>query len=210
MSAKTTEDIILNAATRVFTQKGFSGARTCEIAKEAGINRSLLHYYYRDKQTMFNLIFETRFKELFTGVISILGSEDSLEVKIRKIIEHEISQLILNPDLPMFILSEVAQNPQFFSQLTQKFGINAPKNLLKFENMVKKEVENKTIRKIDGRQLFLHIMSICIYPFLASPVIGLIMKMNETEFCELMEKRKEEAVTFVLNGIKFNYEKNSN
>ena len=54
----TTEELILNAAMKVFTRKGFAAARTEDIAREAGINRALLHYYFRDKQTMFNLIFE--------------------------------------------------------------------------------------------------------------------------------------------------------
>jgi AcrR family transcriptional regulator len=53
---KPTEEVILEAAMKVFTRRGFAAARTEEIAKEAGINRALLHYYYRDKETIFNLI----------------------------------------------------------------------------------------------------------------------------------------------------------
>ena len=76
MKEKPTEERILDAAMKVFTRRGFAAARTEEIAKEAGINRTLLHYYYRDKQTIFNLIFETRFKEFFTGLFLIFEADN--------------------------------------------------------------------------------------------------------------------------------------
>ncbi len=51
-----TEKAILEAALKVFTEKGFAATRMDHIAKEARINRALLHYYFRNKDKMFDLI----------------------------------------------------------------------------------------------------------------------------------------------------------
>jgi len=53
-----TEDKIFESATDVFLEKGMDGARMQVIADHAGINKSLLHYYYRTKDHLFNAVFE--------------------------------------------------------------------------------------------------------------------------------------------------------
>ena len=50
------EEKILSAARKIFTTKGMAGARMQDIANEAGINKALLHYYYRDKEKLFETI----------------------------------------------------------------------------------------------------------------------------------------------------------
>ena len=121
---KDTEKLILDAAMRVFTQRGFDGARTEDIAKEAGINRALLHYYYRDKQTMFDMIFEVRFKEFFGGIFQIFSSDSPLLVKIKLLIDHEITMLLKHPDLARFIITEVANKPERLIEQGQKLRVN--------------------------------------------------------------------------------------
>ena len=118
------EELIVNAAMKVFTRRGFAAARMEEIAKEAGINRALLHYYFKDKETMFNIIFETRFKEFFAGLFKEFQSNASFFEKIRRIVDHEISTLSKNPDLARFIIMEIAQQPERLIQFGQKLGLN--------------------------------------------------------------------------------------
>ena len=138
---KTTEELILDAAMKVFTRKGFAAARTEEIAKEAGINRALLHYYYRDKQTIFNLIFESRFKEFFKGLFVIFESDNiSLFEKIRRMVEHEINTLTKHPDLARFIITEIAQTPELLIEDGMKLGVNPRLFIKKKKKQVAKEV----------------------------------------------------------------------
>lgn len=58
------EQKILTAARNVFIRKGFAGARMQEIADEAGINKALLHYYFRSKEKLFEVIFKESFGKL--------------------------------------------------------------------------------------------------------------------------------------------------
>ena len=200
---KPTEELILDAAMKVFTRKGFAAARMEEIAKEAGINRALLHYYHRDKQTMFNRIFESRFKEFFKGLFVIFESDNiSLFEKIKRMVDHEISTLIKHPDLARFIITEIAQSPDLLLEYGKKLGVNPRMFIEAFEKQVVKEVNEGVIKPIDGKQLLINIMSLCIYPFVARPIIQTMMSVDETKFSHMAEQRKKEVSEFIINAIK--------
>ena len=186
---------------KVFTRRGFAGARMEEIAKEAGINRALLHYYFRDKETMFNLIFETRFKEFFSGIARILSSDLPLFEKIRQMISHEIDTLTKHPDIPRFVIMEVANQPERLIQYGQKMGFNPRQLLTNFTQQVDNAIENKEIVSIDSRQLLMNVMSTCIYPFVAKPIIKTMMQMDEHSFASLMESRKKDLYDFIVKAI---------
>ncbi|MBL7873100.1 MAG: TetR/AcrR family transcriptional regulator [Cyclobacteriaceae bacterium] len=203
MAEITTEERILEAAMKVFTRRGFAATRTEDIAKEAGINRTLLHYYFRDKQTIFNLIFETRFKEFFKGLFLIFEADNiSLFDKIRRMVDHEITMLTKHPDLARFIITEVAHNPQLLIEYGTKLGMNPRVLKQSFEDLVAREVNDKTIKPIEGRQLLMNIMSLCIYPLVAKPIILTMMNVDERTFSQMMEQRKEEVSEFIINAIK--------
>lgn len=198
---RSSEELILNAAIKVFTRKGYAGARMEEIAKEAGINRALLHYYFRDKETMFNLIFETKFKEFFTGVFGAFQSDAPFFEKIKRIIDHEITVLSKHPDLARFVIMEIAQQPDRLIQFGQKLGLNPRAMLEHFQKEIQQNILEGKIRPIDGRQLLMNIISICIYPFVAKPIIKTMMQMDENTFMDLMDKRKKDAYEFIINAI---------
>ena len=198
---KTTERLILDAATKVFTRRGFAAARTEEIAEEAGINRALLHYYYRDKRTMFNLIFEEKFKEFFKGVFTIITSEGELLDKIERLVDHEITTLSKHPDLARFVLVEIALQPEKLIQYGQKMQINPRAFIEAFEAQVEHTIAAGKIKPISGRQLLMNTMSLCIYPFIAKPVIKTMMQMDENAFMSMMEERKREVFQFIRDSL---------
>jgi len=198
-----TEEKIIGAAMKVFTRKGFAAARTEDIAREAGINRTLLHYYFRDKQTIFNLIFEKRFKEFFMGLFIIFDSDEiSLFEKIRRMVEHEIETFLKHPDLARFVITEIAQQPERLLEQGQKLGVNPRQFIASFEAVVQREVKAGSIRSISAQQLLIHIMSLCVYPFVARSVIQTIMQKEDDAFAEMMENRKSEVSELIINGIK--------
>ena len=200
---KTTEEKILDAASTVFTKKGFAATRTEEIARQAGMNRALLHYYYRDKQTIFNIIFETQFSEFFKGLFVIFDAGNiSFFEKIRRMIHHEINTLLKHPDLARFVINEIAQDPERLLKHGNKIGINPRILIDAFEKQTEEEIKNGTIRPIEGRMLLIHIMSLCLYPFVARPVLETLMQLNSEQFTALMERRKEETYEFIINSIK--------
>src|SRR4051795_1256053 len=109
-----TEEKILNAAKKVFLTKGLEGARMQDIADEAGINKALLHYYFRSKDKLFETIFLQVANEFLPKVFAILQSEDSLFKKIELFCAAYIDQEIETPYVPIFIIREMNRDPKTF------------------------------------------------------------------------------------------------
>ena len=95
-----TEEKILSAARKIFTTKGMAGARMQDIANEAGINKALLHYYYRDKEKLFETIFLEEAQKFFPKINAIFQSDDPLFLKIEKFVDEYIDEMLENPYLP--------------------------------------------------------------------------------------------------------------
>ena len=197
-----TERAILEAARQVFTRRGFAGARMDEIAKAAGINRALLHYYFRSKEKLFDLVFAQRVREFFLGLVGIIGGPGSLEDKIRAIVEHDIAMIRSQPDLPIFIMQELTQHPDRLVRMAVESGANPSMMMKTFRLVVKEAVDKKQIRPIEPGQLLINVMSLCVYPFIAKPIIKVVQELDDKQFDRMILKRKQEIVEFVMNSLK--------
>jgi TetR/AcrR family transcriptional regulator len=197
-----TEKAILEAALKVFTEKGFAATRMEHIAKEAKINRALLHYYFRSKDKMFDLIFAQRIGEFLSGIVQQIFSEKPLQQKIEGIVAHEINMLSEHPHLPIFIFQELAQNPNRIVEHAKKVGAHPGELLKRFSSQVNAEVKKGTIRKVEPSHLLMSIMSMAIYPFIAKPIIKAMLQLDDEEFKKLMKKRKEEVSDFIFKSLR--------
>src|ERR1700755_347789 len=109
---ESTEQKIKEAARKLFTQKGFAATRTRDIAEEAGLNLALLNYYFRSKQKLFDIIMMENFRQFIKGIsFNFLEEATPLDEKIGKIVTLYIDFLTQHPDLPLFILNELRNNP---------------------------------------------------------------------------------------------------
>lgn len=194
-----TEEQILEAAKSVFQSKGMDGARMQEIADKAGINKAMLHYYYRSKQLLFEAVFKNAFSLLAPQLNAILNDDSSIEQKIRNFTSNYISFIVKHPYLPNFIIQELNRNQDFILQL--KDNQNFP-NTEKFKNQVDEDVARGLIKPISGEQLFINIMSLNIFPFVAKPLIMALTNANDNRYQQLMEDRKTEVANFIINSIK--------
>ncbi|MFA7448542.1 MAG: TetR/AcrR family transcriptional regulator [Weeksellaceae bacterium] len=193
------EEQILEAAKEVFQQKGMDGARMQEIADQAGINKAMLHYYYRSKQLLFEAVFSNAFALLAPQLNKILNDDSSIEEKVRNFSFNYISFISKHPYLPNFIIQEMNRNPKFFEKIQQNAAFPT---LEKFNAQVALEVEQGILRPIDGSQLFMHILSLNIFPFIASPLIQGFLRIDDKEFKKVVEARKTEVAEFIINSIK--------
>ncbi|EPR68981.1 TetR/AcrR family transcriptional regulator [Cyclobacterium qasimii] len=194
-----TEVKILEAAKEVFQQKGMDGARMQEIANGAGINKAMLHYYFRSKQLLFEAVFKSVFSLLAPQLNKILNDDSSIEDKIKGFTHNYISFIKKHPYLPNFIIQEINRNPGFFESIQKNNGFPS---LDKFKKQVANEVEQGILRPTDGEQLFLSIVSLNIFPFVAKPLIKGFLKLGDDEFEKLMEQRKTVVSDFIINSIK--------
>lgn len=195
----TTEEKILEAARNVFIQKGMYGARMQDIADEAGINKALLHYYFKNKQKLFEQIFMEAAAKLFPKVNEIFGSDNSLFIKIGRFCEEYINMVLENPYLPLFILNEMNRDPVYF--MKKLWNINRRPEPQQFLRQVEAEIKKGTIREISPLQLLVNLISMTIFPFIGKPVLQFNLGLDEFQFRVLMEQRKKDIPAFIINAI---------
>jgi AcrR family transcriptional regulator len=184
-----TEEKIKNAARLIFHQKGFAGTRTRDIAEAAGINLALLNYYFRSKERLFDLIMSESLEGFFLSLRTVLDdSETDFEEKIRLIVENYIDKLTANPNIPIFILSELRAHPE---ELLKKTGAKKVFLASVFMQQLQDEIEAKRVKPIKPLHLMMNILGMSVFPFIGSPMIKGMGDIDQNEFEALMEERKE-------------------
>lgn len=173
-----------------------------EIADEADINKSMLHYYYRSKDKLFQQVYQKQMEQFFPVIFSVLDSEKSLDSKIEELIEAYYSFLTENPRIAQFLVHEMNQNPERYRQFLEEKNIHPPK---KFHQQIEKEIQKGNLDKVDSKQLLTSIVGLILFPFLAQTMIEGVFELDDSEFEEYLDKRKDFLLNFILNGI--NYQK---
>lgn len=202
-----TEELILEAAHRVFLRRGSAGARTQEIADEAGVNKALLHYYFRSKERLATAVFARAASKLLPPVIATLASDDDLETKVERVIQIELDVLLHHPYLPGYIISELTHNPDRARQLVSALtGVSidelGPRVLGAVAQQIRVAVREGHMRPITPDQFILNLLSLCIFPFAARPMVQAVLGLDDAAFARLIAKRKRELPAFFLQGLR--------
>lgn len=187
-----TEDKILMAAEQIFLRDGYSGSRMQDIADLAGINKALLHYYFRNKDKLFEQIFEKKSALLFPQMKELLEQAFSFEELIYMFIEKYIHLLLDNPFLPLFVITTINKpdNENFIKKL--------PTDIIKKLIMVlQKDVQEGKVKPVNPLHFMLSVLSMCAFPFMAKPMITEVTKANDEQFKMLMESRIVEIQNYV-------------
>ncbi len=195
-----TEDKIKNAARTVFHKKGYAATRTRDIAEEAGINLALLNYYFRSKEKLFDLIMLESMQGFAASLLIIFNNtETSLENKIETFAEKHVELLLQNPDIPLFILSELRENPDLL--LSKIGGVD---KILKsnFIQQFQQGIKDGKITAVNPLHFLINMLAMTAFPFVASPLLKGIGKLSEREFAALMEERKKLIPKWIKAALK--------
>jgi TetR/AcrR family transcriptional regulator len=196
---KLTEEKIFEAATIVFEEEGLTGARMQNIADRAGINKSLLHYYFRTKDHLFEAVFTKLAKKMFAKFSPIFETNLTLEEKIRFFFKEHIAFMQQNPKLPGFILNEINHNPQRIKKLIKNIEFNKIRTTLLEQH--KEELDKYNISEETLLQIIVTIISLSVFPFAAKGILEVVFENFGVDFDEYVEKRKDFAADFVIKAI---------
>jgi len=196
---KDTELLILVAARKVFIEKGLDGARMQEIADEAGINKALLHYYFRSKDKLFEMIFQEEIGKFFPKMVSLMSSKEiNLEEKIGVFVNNYVSIFINNPFLAPFILREINRDPENIRQYFVKAGIDVNN----FKIILTLLGEQLNMSYEEARHFIINMISLCIFPFAGRPLIErLLFQEDKSEYNIFLEQRKKIVTDFIVNAL---------
>lgn len=201
---KDTEQKIMDAAKEVFQQKGMTGARMQEIADKAGINKALLHYYYRTKEKLFEKVFEIAFSIFIPRMQEIMLSEKPVFEKIEFFIENYMDLLTKHPYIPGFVINELNRNPEILVRIFEKNIQLKENNLLeRLELQIAGEVEKGIVKPISARNLMTNVVSLCIFPIVARPILqGVLFDNDKNEYEAFLKQRRVFVKEYIINSIK--------
>lgn len=192
----TTEEKIKAAATKVFIEKGFASTKTRDIAEEANINIASLHYYFRSKEKLFDIVISEALKKFSDGIDGVFNSDQPLQEKIKMFAGGFIDFLKANPFVPIFIMSESQKNPQKVNEMMSSNGF-MPKLKAELESLA----EQKIIRKISPVQFFLNLLSLTAFPFIARSLVMTRFGVSQEEYDQLIEERKELIPEMIISFL---------
>jgi len=199
----TTEARIKGAARLIFTKKGYAATRTRDIANEAGINLALLNYYFRSKEKLFDIIMLESMQGFILSIASVFNDEStSLEEKIQSLVNQYIDLLSEQPDIPLFVLSELRSHPE---KLISK--MNMKEHLINsyFFKQIQQAIKEGKIPPIHPLHFIMNLMGMIVFPFVASPILKNIGGLNQEEFNALMQRRKTYIPLWIESMSKVKY-----
>ena len=207
-----TEQRILDAAHAVFLRAGTAGARMQEIADEAGVNKALLHYYFRSKDRLAQAVFQRAAARLFPSVLQILASDAELEEKVQRVIGHYLDHLSQTPYLAGYVICELNQHPDRITQYLQAIATATanPRDgaagamqraRAVLEQQLKSAARAGTLRPISTEQFLVNLLGLCIFPFAARPILAALLGIDDAAFRRFIAHRRKELPHFFLRAL---------
>jgi TetR/AcrR family transcriptional regulator len=201
-----TESRILDAAHTVFLRRGTAGARMQEIAAEAGVNPALVHYYFRSKVRLSEAVFRRAASQLLPRVIEVLASEAPLDDKVTRVVRLELDHLSRSPFLPGYIISELHHHPERVRQLIGAVtGMTPedvrPKLMSRLREQLDAGARSGDLRPIAPDQFIVNLMSLCIFPFAARPMVMALLGLDQRDFERFIGRRRDQLAAFFLGAL---------
>ena len=196
-----TEQKILNAAAEVFGEKGHAGARMQEIADKAGINKALLHYYFRSKDKLFHIVFKREMRVMLENIFSAISPADSFREFIQKFIHTYLTNISSRKNIMRFVIWELdyasEELAETFYEVFQSFGFSGNPIILRIEEAISK----KEIRPIDSKSFILNLLGMCIFPFVAAPLLVQILPGFNPENPHFIDERERAILEVIMKDI---------
>ncbi len=202
---KNKEHLILEAAEQEFLTKGYDGARTTSIAQAAGVTHTMLHYYFRTKEQLFERILDEKFRIMAQSVF-VMSGDPSLPIveRISSGIEAHFDFVAANPKLPHFIINEIVSRPERYHVLQNRLSFVANNILGRLQYDIDQAAARGEIERVDAKMLLISIVSLNIFTFIAYPMMVSMMGDLMADCEKFLAARKAENIEIIMRRIKKN------
>jgi TetR/AcrR family transcriptional regulator len=180
-----TEQLIKDTAKRVFFGEGRFNATTQEIADAAGVNRTLINYYFRSRDNLFQIVFNDAEMEEQKRTQMIVESKLPLKEKIGAFLDLFFEQANRYPYLEMYIVTQMNQgschkDPEVIGKLLDTFY-----------KEIEAEMQKGNVMKMKPQQFVINMISLTSFPVGMRPMIQQTMGFTQEEYDQILAERKE-------------------
>lgn len=194
-----TKEKILQSAEHVFHLQGFKGARTTLIAQNAGISRTMLHYYFSTKEALFQEVLRNSLGTIIQHLQELIEQEQDLIPTLESLIKRIFELFEKKPSLPNFIVNIINEIPDISLFLMATHEDDIPSRLQRLvENG---QMEGKIIAGITGEDIIVNIYAMCSAPYLLSPYIKTKSNRTEAEIRTFLADRQRIVRGIILKWI---------
>ena len=197
-----TEQAIMEAAEKEFLDKGYTLTKTTEIARIAGVNHAMLHYYFRTKDNLFEKVFQKKVALLANSYMPKIEEKLPFIEKVEYIVKAHFDFLASNPKLPFFVLNKFLTNKERLDKFPIIAGPAIRHILEKLNAEMEEAIKNKEICAVDPVHLLLDVVSLNVFAFLAHPIIERVAGSFGKEYHSLLAEKKIENVEIILRRLR--------
>ena len=194
-----TEQIILEAGEVEFLEKGYGNTKMITIAKRAKVSHSMVHYYFRNKENLFQKIFTKKIQMISFILEEIFDKRLPFFETVRLIVESQFDFAAKNPKLPLFILNEILSNKKNRALVFNSLSPKVKGILTKLNTMFDEEIEKGTIRSIRLLDFLMNMVSMNLTVFILLPIIE---EFPSVDIEKLLSERRENNIQFILNALR--------
>lgn len=182
-----TYELIINTAKQLFFKEGKFNATTQEIADAAGVNRTLINYYFRSRNTLFELILKEAKEEEIKKQEIIVLSDLPVREKLELFMDHFFEMAKEYPYMEIYIVTQMNQT----GMLSFKDNDHIKRMLDKFYVALQVEMASGNIEKMEPIQFILNFISMLSFPVCMRPLIQESMELSNEEYEKILSDRKQ-------------------
>lgn len=192
---------ILKAAAQEFAELGIAGARTDAIAREAGVNKALLYYYFQDKETLYGAVLDEAFAGLKSEVFKVLDSDQGPREKLLAYVGAYFDLVAGNQIFPKLIQREMMRVKQGESQHLDKLAKNYFQPIFtRLSELIRQGIAGGEFREVDPAHFIPSMISMIVFYFSGAPVMRKVLGFNPLSPQRIAERRAA-VLDFVAAGL---------
>lgn len=180
-----TEQLIKDTAKHLFFAEGKLHATTQEIADAAGVNRTLVNYYFRSRDALFDQVFNEAQEALVSMIDEVMESDMPFRKKIENLISVFLKEAMRFPYREIFVITEMNRNDVINAKKARAEKVNT------FLEEVQQEMDKGNIKRMNPRHFIMNLFSLMAYPLVTAPLNKILFGMNDEEYTALLEERKQ-------------------
>lgn len=189
-----TEELIKRTAKKLFFEQGKFNATTQEIADAAGVNRTLINYYFRSRDNLFNLIFEDAVRSEEKLRESVLYSEQPFRQKLEAYLDESIRQAIEYPYLKTYIVSKINEGIFYHEKKNLNHFFE------RFYTEFTEEVKKGNIEEMEPIQFVLNVVSLVSFPLAMRPLLQSSIQISDEEYDRIISERKKIIIKLLFKN----------
>lgn len=198
----TTEQAIMEAAEVLFMENGYARTSTTAIAKRAGCNQALVHYYYRSKENLFGLVFRKKITVFMAFFLEVSNEDMPFEQKLTKRITAHFEMIRANERLPVMFFNEIATNSELAKKVLENFSDLPFPVIMQLQSELDAEYAAGRICKTQATDLVYNIFSMNLIAFLTKPLVQMFTQSSDEDMEKLLDERRDSNIQTILKSLK--------